>query len=94
MLSSRLDELTMWQITHQIQEEASQEGLRASAVIDRLVFGVGSRLTTSDGSPSLDGVYKLVALQRDGAWQPGTRPSSRGGTLSCTTTPVRMSAVC
>lgn len=75
VLSSRLDELTMWQITHQIQEEASQEGLRASAVIDRLVFGVGSRLTTSDGSPSLDGVYKLVALQRDGAWQPAIKRS-------------------
>ena len=44
-------------------------------MIDRLVFGVGSRLTTSDGSPSLDGVYKLVALQQDGAWKPAIKRS-------------------
>lgn len=75
VLSSRLDELTIWQITHQIQEEASQEGIDAQSVIDRLVFGVGSRLTTSDGSPSLDGVFKLVALQQDGAWKPAIKRS-------------------
>ncbi|MCB1028861.1 MAG: nicotinate phosphoribosyltransferase [Microthrixaceae bacterium] len=75
VLSSRLDELTIWQITHQIREEASQEGLDAQAVIDRLVFGVGSRLTTSEGSPSLDGVFKLVALQQDGAWKPAIKRS-------------------
>ena len=44
-------------------------------MINRLVFGVGSRLATSDGSPSLDGVYKLVALKRDGAWQPAIKRS-------------------
>lgn len=75
VLSSQLDELTIWQITHQIQEEASHAGLDAQAVINRLVFGVGSRLATSDGSPSLDGVYKLVALKRDGAWQPAIKRS-------------------
>ena len=62
VLSSQLDELTIWQITTQIANEAARVGVDADAVIGRLVFGVGSRLATSDGDPSLDGVFKLVAV--------------------------------
>ena len=62
VLSSQLDELTIWQIMSQVADEARRHGLDPDAVIGRLVFGVGSRLATSDGDPSLDGVFKLVAV--------------------------------
>jgi nicotinate phosphoribosyltransferase len=76
VLSSQLDELTIWQITEQIVSEARRAGTDADAVTDRLVFGVGSRLATSDGDPSLDGVFKLVAVD-DGAggWTPAMKRS-------------------
>ena len=66
VLSSQLDELTIWQITSQIANEARRRGVDPDAVIGRLVFGVGSRLATSDGDPSLDGVFKLVAVDDGG----------------------------
>lgn len=68
-LSSGLDELAIWQILTQIEEEASRYGVDADAVIDRLVYGVGTRLVTS-GSDNLDGVYKAAAVELDGAWKP------------------------
>lgn len=75
VLSSQLDELTMWQITSQIATEARRAGLDADAVIGRLVFGVGSRLATSHGDPSLDGVFKLVAVEDGGTWRPAIKRS-------------------
>jgi nicotinate phosphoribosyltransferase len=76
VLSSQLDELTIWQIISQIAVEARRAGLDADAVIGRLVFGVGSRLATSDGDPSLDGVYKLVAVDDGGgSWTPAMKRS-------------------
>jgi nicotinate phosphoribosyltransferase len=33
-------------------------------------FGVGTAISTSAGAPSLGGVYKLVAIERDGAMMP------------------------
>jgi nicotinate phosphoribosyltransferase len=76
VLSSQLDELTIWQITAQITAEARRADVDPDAVIGRLVFGVGSRLATSDGDPSLDGVFKLVAVD-DGAggWTPAMKRS-------------------
>ncbi len=76
VLSSQLDELTIWQITAQIAVEARRHGMDPDAVIGRLVFGVGSRLATSHGDPSLDGVFKLVAVD-DGAgtWRPAMKRS-------------------
>ena len=62
VLSSQLDELTIWQITAQIVTESRRHGLDPDAVIGRLVLGAGSRLATSHGDPSLDGVFKLVAV--------------------------------
>ncbi len=76
VLSSQLDELTIWQITSQIAAEARRRGDDPDAVIGRLVFGVGSRLATSDGDPSLDGVFKLVAVDDGhGTWVPAMKRS-------------------
>jgi nicotinate phosphoribosyltransferase len=75
VLSSQLDELTIWQITAQIASEAQRLGDDPDAVIGRLVFGVGSRLATSDGDPSLDGVFKLVAVDDGGRWRPAMKRS-------------------
>jgi nicotinate phosphoribosyltransferase len=76
VLSSQLDELTIWQITAQVVAEAGRAGIDADAVIGRLVMGVGSRLATSDGAPSLDGVFKLVAVDdRAGGWTPAMKRS-------------------
>lgn len=44
------------------------ELLRAGADVD--AFGVGTALVASKDAPALGGVYKLVAVEKDGAWQP------------------------
>ena len=44
-------------------------------MIDRLVFGVGTRLITSAGDSALDGVYKLVAVEKNNAWAPAIKIS-------------------
>lgn len=74
-LSSGLDELSIFQILAQIDQEAPRYGLSAGQLIDRLSFGVGSKLTASDGHPYLDGVYKLVALENQGEWRPAIKLS-------------------
>ncbi len=76
VLSNDLDELIIWQIESQIRQEAARTRTDAEAIIRRLVFGVGTRLVTSEGDSSLGGVYKLVALQDDaGEWQPAIKIS-------------------
>ncbi len=75
VLSSSLDELTMFQILTQIAEEAPRYGEDADRVIGRLVYGVGTKMITSDGQPYLDGVYKLVAIDGDGEWRPAIKVS-------------------
>lgn len=65
VLSSSLDELVIFQILAQIDQEAPRYGLDPEQLIRRLVMGVGSKLATSDGHPYLDGVYKLMALRGD-----------------------------
>lgn len=76
VLSSQLDELTIWQIRNQVAEEAPRYGLDVDQMLSRLVYGVGSRMATSDGDPSFDGVYKAVAVEDDsGAWQPAIKIS-------------------
>lgn len=69
VLSSDLDELAMWQIREQIHQEAPEYGLDPSAIIGRLMYGVGTRLVSSHGHPALDGVYKLVAVGLGDAWK-------------------------
>lgn len=68
VLSSDLDELVIWQIITQITQEAPRYGLDADHLINRLVYGVGTRLITSWGEPALGGVYKLVAVRQGDHW--------------------------
>jgi nicotinate phosphoribosyltransferase len=75
VLSSNLDELVIWQIITQISMEAPYYGLDADQVIGRLIYGVGTRLITSQGKSALGGVFKLVALHDDGDWQPAIKIS-------------------
>lgn len=75
VLSNNLDELVIWQILTQIQEEAPRYGVEADHLINRLVYGVGTRLIVSDGDPALGGVYKLVAVCDDDIWVPALKIS-------------------
>ena len=76
VLSSDLDELVIWQILSQLEAEAPRYGLDPEGLVSRITFGVGTRLITSHGDPSLGGVYKLVAIQDDrGAWAPAIKLS-------------------
>ena len=75
VLSNNLDEIVMLQIITQIQEEAPQYGVEPDSVINRLVYGVGTRLIVSAGDAALDGVYKLVAVCQNGDWQPAMKIS-------------------
>ena len=70
VLSNNLDELVIWQIITQIQEEAALYGVEPDHLIKRLAYGVGTSLITSAGDAALDGVYKLVAICQDGNWIP------------------------
>jgi nicotinate phosphoribosyltransferase len=75
VLSNQLDELVMLQIVTQIQEEAPRYGVDPDHLINRLTYGVGTGLITSKGDSSLDGVYKLVAVQNQGEWIPAIKIS-------------------
>ena len=75
VLSNDLDELVIWQIVTQIAEEAPRYGVDPDHLVQRLSYGVGTRLITSQGDPSLDGVYKLVAIHDQGNWVPAIKIS-------------------
>jgi nicotinate phosphoribosyltransferase len=75
VLSNNLDELVIWQIVTQIEEEAPRYGLEPDQLIRRLVYGVGTRLITSWGEPALGGVYKLVAVCDEDVWKPAIKIS-------------------
>ena len=75
VLSNQLDELVIWQIITQIEEEAPRYGLDAESLIGRLVYGVGTRLITSEGCSALDGVYKLVSVRDGKDWAPAIKLS-------------------
>jgi nicotinate phosphoribosyltransferase len=75
VLSNRLDELVIWQIMRQIEDEAPRSGVDPQKLIKRLSFGVGTGLITSTGDSALDGVYKLVAVENNGVWAPAFKIS-------------------
>ena len=75
VLSNQLDELSLWQILTQIQQEASSCDVEPDRVIDSLVYGVGTRLIISEGDSALDGVFKLVAVKQNGEWAPAIKIS-------------------
>ncbi len=75
VLSSGLDELSIFQILAQIDQEAPRYNIDPTKLIARLSFGVGSKLTSSDGQPYLDGVYKMVAIEQEGSWRPAIKLS-------------------
>lgn len=75
VLSNELDELVIWQIVTQIQEEGAKYGVDPESLIKRLIYGVGTRLITSKGASALDGVYKLVAVKGDAGWRPAIKIS-------------------
>jgi nicotinate phosphoribosyltransferase len=79
VLSSDLDELIIWQIITQIGQEAARYGVDPDHLVNRLVYGVGTRLITSQGQPALGGVYKLVAVRHDGIWRPAIKISETPG---------------
>ncbi|RRR70378.1 MAG: nicotinate phosphoribosyltransferase [Candidatus Viridilinea halotolerans] len=83
VLSSDLDELVIWQIQTQIVQEAPHYGADADAIMQRLVYGVGTRLVTSHGEGALGGVYKLVAMQEDGGdWRPAIKLADTAAKLT------------
>ena len=71
VLSDRLDELAIARITEELARRAEDP----DRLISRLVYGVGTRMVTSHGSPSLDGVYKLAAIRQDRDWRPAFKLS-------------------
>ena len=75
VISGDLDELVMWQIITQISAEAPRYGVDPDSLINRLIYGIGTRLITSWGEPALGGVYKLVAVQQDGRWNSAIKVS-------------------
>lgn len=74
VLSNKLDELVIMQIIDQIQEEAPRYGVDPDRLISRFIYGVGTRLITSKGDSALDGVYKLVGINK-GGWIPAIKIS-------------------
>lgn len=75
VLSNQLDELNIWQILTQIEQDAPEYDLDPDDVIGRLSYGVGTRLITSGGDAALDGVYKLVAIRQGESWEPALKIS-------------------
>lgn len=75
VLSGELDELNILSILNQIADESPRYGVDADHLIGRLSYGVGTRMSTSHGDPSLDGVYKLVAISGDDGWRPAIKVS-------------------
>jgi len=75
VLSGDLDEILIWQIHKQIEEEALSLDMVPANIFQRLVYGVGTRLITSWGAPALAAAYKLVATKENGNWKPAIKVS-------------------
>lgn len=92
VLSNDLDERKIAMIHNEIRRSVRDEGylreislqvgetvdkINAETVIDRLSFGVGTDLVTGGDQSALGGVYKLVAVERDEAWEPRIKLSAQ-----------------
>jgi len=66
-------------VSGDLEERQIAELVAAGAPVD--VWGVGTDLGTSRDSPTVGGVYKLVADRRDGAWRPVAKRSPDKATL-------------
>ncbi len=75
VLSNQLDEMVIWQIISQIRNEAAGQGVDADSLINRLVYGVGTRMIVSQGDAALNGIYKLTAIKKSGKWIPSIKIS-------------------
>ena len=61
-------------VTNDIDENLVNELKNQGAKIDQ--YGVGTKLITSDGMPSLGGVYKLAEIEKDGVSYPRIKKSN------------------
>lgn len=75
VLSNELDEITIWQILTQIEEEAASYGMDPEPLISRLAYGVGTKMITSAGDAALDGVFKLVQIEAEDGWREAVKLS-------------------
>jgi nicotinate phosphoribosyltransferase len=71
-----------------LEEDLIADLKRQGAKIN--AWGVGTHLITSRDSPSLNGVYKLMAVEREGNWEPRIKVSSN---IAKTTDPGRKQAI-
>jgi len=75
VLSNQLDEARIREIDRRIAGEAPKRGVDPDRLLERLAYGVGTRLTTSQGCGALDGVYKLTAVREGDDWKPAFKIS-------------------
>jgi nicotinate phosphoribosyltransferase len=73
VLSNNIDEMVLLQIMRQIHDEAPRYRVNPQKLINRLVYGVGTNLITSQGRSALDGVYKLTAVKNGEVWSPAIK---------------------
>ena len=66
VVSDRLDELAISRICRELTRQTDDP----DRLMRRMVYGVGTRLVSSQESPSLDGVYKLAAVCQNNDWKP------------------------
>lgn len=85
----RLDSGDLVELSKEVAEIVGEMGIFVSSGIDEYEiqefltnggiatgFGPGTALVTSDDAPTLDAVYKLVAVERDGELQPSMKLST------------------
>jgi len=79
VLSNNIDEMVLLQVLRQVRDEAPLHGMDPQKIINRFVYGVGTKLITSQGRSALDGVYKLAAVDNNGEWVPSFKISDSPG---------------
>jgi nicotinate phosphoribosyltransferase len=67
-------------VSNSLDEHIIQAVLRQGAKID--LFGVGERLITARSEPVFGGVYKLVAVEKDGSVEPKIKISENVGKIT------------